>query len=134
MAPPLLCVAAEEATVSSNTSVLSGGTRLCVALIAAASALIAAGCEATIHATEPFAVAYEQEGLLVRAAVVPANIWAYPHVHFGGSYAYLVDGVWYYPSPNGWMVFRREPVELSRERTRLGQRRYRAPYHGYPGR
>jgi hypothetical protein len=103
-----------------------------VAAIAAASALGAAGCEATFHATEPFAVGYEQEGLLVRAQVVPSNIWAYPHVYYGGTYAYLVDGVWYYPTPNGWMVFRREPVELSRERTQLGQGRFRMPYHGYP--
>lgn len=120
--------------MSSNTSRRFGGMRAAVAVIAAGSALGAAGCEATIHTREPFALAYEQEGLLVRAQIVPPDIWAYPHVTFGGTYAYLVDGVWYYPTPNGWMVFRQEPVELSRERTRLGQGRYRSPYFGYPSR
>jgi len=127
--------------VSSNISEASGGrtrgfrwVRVGVATLAAASALGAAGCEATFHTTEPFAVAFEREGLLVRAEVVPPDIWAYPHVYFGGTYVYLVDGLWYYPTPSGWMIFRREPVELSRERTRMGQRRYRSPYHGYPRR
>ncbi|MFT3770893.1 MAG: hypothetical protein QM820_36200 [Minicystis sp.] len=109
-------------------------TRVGLALLASAAALATAGCEATLHPSGPFAVTYADGNLLVRAEVVPPNIWAYPHVRYGRTFVYLVDGVWYYPSPDGWMIFRREPVELSRERTQMGQGRYRAPYYGYPDR
>lgn len=118
--------------MSSNTGTASGAAG---ALIAAAIAAATAGCEATITpAQSPMAVAYEEDGTLVRAEFVPPEIWAYPHVLFGGVYAYLVDGVWYYPTPQGWMVFRREPVELSRQRTRIGAGHRRTPYPAYPGR
>lgn len=103
-------------------------------VLAAAAALTVMGCEATIHPASPFAVAYAEGDWLVRADIVPPNIWAYPHVAYGASYVYLVDGRWYYPTPDGWMIFRREPIELSRQRTLMGQGRYRAPYHGYPRR
>jgi len=92
------------------------------------AALGSAGCEATFRPAE-LGIAV-QESALVPAPWVPAEIWAYPHVVYGGSYAYLVDGAWYYPTPSGWMIFRREPVELSRQRTRLGQGR--TPSYGYP--
>jgi hypothetical protein len=100
--------------------------------LAAASALFAAGCEATFQPVEP---AFFETGAMTPAEVVPQDIWEYPRVYYGGTYAYLVGGRWYYPTASGWMVLRREPVELSRERTRIQPdvpRRYRAPSYGYP--
>jgi len=100
--------------------------------LASASALFAVGCEATL---QPAEAVYYEGGLLAPADVVPPDISAYPRAYYGGTYVYLVGGRWYYPSANGWMVLRREPVELSRQRTRLApepQQRYRAPSYGYP--
>ena len=59
----------------------------------------------------------------VYADSVPANVYSYPHVWYGGGYAYLVGDQWYYPSSGGWVVLREEPQELYR---------YRSTY-GYPG-
>ncbi len=92
--------------------------------IAALAALGAAGCEATITPAEPvIGIHTYAEAPLMRATVVPEDIWDYPRVYFNGTWVYLVDGSWYLPSPRGWYVYRREPVELARERTRI----YRAP-------
>lgn len=91
---------------------------------AALAALAASGCEATFRPSEALSLAFDEGELLVRADAPPREIWAYPRVYYGGTYVYLVDGVWYYPTPNGWMIFRREPTELSRERTRI--------YHDQP--
>ena len=93
-----------------------------IAAFAAVCALGAAGCEATFTETPPV-VTYSSGPAVVTATVVPDDIWAYPHVFFGGTYAYLVNGYWYQPTRRGWVVYRREPVELSRARTRL----YAAP-------
>lgn len=93
------------------------------ALIAAVAAIATAGCEATIRPREPLVLTYEDEGVLVRAPVVPPDIWTYPRALFGGTYVYYVDGLWYYPTGGGWMVFRREPIELSRERRRIERAR-----------
>ncbi len=110
------------------------------ALVAAAalSALAAAGCEATFTPAEPV-VTYYGGATLAPAPAVPVDIWAYPRVYYGGSYLYLVDGRWYQPTPSGWMTYRREPVELSRARTRIyaspGLNRRvvpRSPAYGYP--
>jgi hypothetical protein len=114
----LLPAPAEEGTVSSHAT---------IAALATVCALGAAGCEATFTPAEPAVIA---------ATVIPGDIWAYPHVYFGGTYVYLVDGSWYRPTPRGWVVYRREPVELSRERTRIyaapGPPARRAPGYGYP--
>lgn len=95
-----------------------------------------AGCEATFRPVSPGGWAYAEDDVLIRASVVPPDIWSYPRVFYGGTYVYLVDGVWYYPTSSGWMVFRREPLELSRERTRIAPRevapRQRTPTYGYP--
>jgi hypothetical protein len=53
----------------------------------------------------------------VYADGVPADIYAYPHVSYEGSYAYLVGDRWYYPSGGGWVVLQDEPRELYRYRS-----------------
>ena len=116
-----------------------------IAALALAAALGATGCEATFTPANPV-VPYRGGRLLAPAEVVPADIWAYPHVVFGGRPVYLVDGLWYAPTSRGWMIYRREPVELSRERTRIyASQPYnfrlrinpranpRNPEYGYPG-
>jgi len=104
-----------------------------IAALAAACALGAAGCEATITPAQPM-VAYVEGALVAPVAAVPPDIWAYPHVFYGGTYVYLMNGSWYQPTRSGWVVFRREPVELSRERTRIyaSRRIPRTPAYGYP--
>jgi hypothetical protein len=44
--------------------------------------------------------------------VVPVEIATYPRYYYRGSYAYLVDGRWYYRSGARWVVFESEPPEL----------------------
>lgn len=107
------------------------------AVVIGVSAIGLAGCEATIR--PPGLYAYDEEEALVPTSRVPQNIWEYPHVPYGGTYAYLVRGRWYYPTDRGWMVFRREPQELSRQRTRVApppwqQQQPEPPpgYYGYP--
>lgn len=43
---------------------------------------------------------------------VPSDVVFYAHVLYGGDDAYLVDGRWYRPAANGWVVFTQEPLEL----------------------
>jgi hypothetical protein len=114
----------------------SGRSALTITVaLAALGSLGATGCWATFTPI-PAEIAYEG-GVLVPADTVPPNIWAYPRTYFDGTYAYLAGGVWYFPTPQGWMVYRREPVELSRERTRIysapevGPYR-RTPSYGFP--
>ena len=95
--------------------------------LAIASALGAAGCEATFQPALPEVAVTYDTGAVARAEVVPPDVWSYPHVYYDGAWVYLVDGRWYYPPPIGWMLYRREPVELYRQRTVIGERRYRAP-------
>ena len=88
-----------------------------IAALVAASVLGGAGCEATLVPPQP--VVTIGGGLAVRVNTVPADVrWA-PRVRFGEGYAYLVDGVWYQWTPGGWLVYRREPTELWRERRRI---------------
>lgn len=52
---------------------------------------------------------------LVRAEAVigvPMDIAFYPHVYYGGEDAYLVDGRWFRPDADGWVVFTDVPLEL----------------------
>jgi hypothetical protein len=48
--------------------------------------------------------------------VDPVLIARAPRVLYGGEWARLLDGHWYYPSDGGWVVFEEEPTELRRER------------------
>ena len=92
---------------------------------------LAAGCSATLGA-EGYAV-YGHPA--ARAELVPVEIDAYPRFYYRGAYAYLVDGVWYYPTNRGWVVFEEEPVELRRYRESVRPSpRYVAPEreYGYP--
>jgi hypothetical protein len=91
-------------------------------------ALAATGCVGTVGAEGGVVYGYPT----VYAEVAPADLTIYPRVYYRGAYAYLVDGAWYYPSAGGWVVFRQEPVELYRYRTRyLPADRYHGPYRGY---
>ena len=47
-----------------------------------------------------------------RATDLPRDVVFYPHVLYGGDAAYLVDGKWYRPGVDGWVVFTEEPLEL----------------------
>lgn len=53
---------------------------------------------------------------VVEVETVPVQVESYPRVSYAGSYAYLVDGRWYYHDDDGWVVFRREPRDLARYR------------------
>lgn len=89
------------------------------ALALAAGASLLMGCLGTVGA-EGFVVSGYPA---VRAEIVPVEIAAHPRVYFRGTYAYLVDGQWYYPTNRGWVVFEEEPPEL---------RRYRQTYRASP--
>jgi hypothetical protein len=86
---------------------------LAVVAFAAALGAFATGCVAEVQ-ERPVMVADEPA---VIATAVPADIETYPHVVYRGSVAYYVNERWYYRIPGGFVVFRREPVELVRYRT-----------------
>jgi hypothetical protein len=52
-------------------------------------------------------------------AHVPGDLLYYAHVLYGGETAYLVEGRWYRPGSNGWVVFDQEPLELEMLRRTL---------------
>jgi hypothetical protein len=54
----------------------------------------------------------------------PPRLRRRPIAYYHGRPAYLVEGRWYYSSPRGWVVFRREPRELRRVREARSARRY----------
>jgi hypothetical protein len=86
---------------------------------AMALALAATSCAACTARVYPATVAgYEA----VYVDTVPVDIYAYPHVWYGGGYAYLVDNRWYYPGERGWVVLRSEPPELLHYRSQHVQR------------
>ena len=101
---------------------------------AVAIATLAMGC--TTGAYGEVAVEYP----VMRAEVVPRDVYYYPRTYYEGRNVYLVDGRWYYPYRNHWVVYQREPVELQRYRVRYYDRygygyrpayRYRPAYgHG----
>src|SRR5262249_51543907 len=68
------------------------------------------GC--AVEAEPPFVGGYAT----VYAAGVPPDIYAYPHVYYQGSYAYLVGDQWYYPYSGRWVELRSEPPALYRYR------------------
>lgn len=57
-----------------------------------------------------------------RATDLPRDVLFYPHVIYGGDAAYLVEGRWYRPGTEGWVVFTEEPVELEMMRHSLEPR------------
>ncbi len=57
------------------------------------------------------------------ATNLPSDVEFYGHVLYGGEAAYLVDGKWYRPGADGWVVFTEEPVELELLRKTLEPRR-----------
>ena len=60
----------------------------------------------------------------------PPRYLYYPHRDYRGRPAYLIRGRWYYSTPRGWALFRREPTELRRYRERRSEdppRRARRP-------
>ncbi len=105
--------------------------RAAAALAALVGAVVVAGCTGSVSGG---AAVYGYPA--VHAEVVPVELEAYPRVWYRGSYAYLVDGQWYYPSSRGWVVFSQEPVELYRYRARyVPERRYyrdREPTYSSP--
>ncbi|MGZ5971115.1 MAG: hypothetical protein ACXWP4_25770 [Polyangiales bacterium] len=52
--------------------------------------------------------------------VDPVRMERAPRVLYGGEWARLLDGHWYYPTWGGWVIFREEPTELRRERETIG--------------
>jgi hypothetical protein len=101
-----------------------GGAILALGLLV----LAGTGCAATVGAEGAVIYGYPT----VYAEIGPADLSVYPRVYYRGAYAYLIDGSWYYPTPRGWVIFREEPMELYRYRTRYLPPRYRAPTHRYP--
>jgi hypothetical protein len=80
----------------------------------ALSALVLAGCEATFT-PGPLTATWD-----VGADVYvepPADVTVYPHVWYDGRWVYLVQGSWYAPTAQGWIILRDEPRELGRFRT-----------------
>lgn len=109
-----------------------GPTLALTALLALAGAIMALGCTTTGTVGAGGAVVYGYPAIY--ADVTPYELAGYPRVWYRGSYAYLIDNSWYYPTTAGWVVFRQEPPELYGYRTRYvaPPRYYRAPEYGYP--
>lgn len=67
---------------------------------------------------------------------VPGSIQAYPRYYYRDRYAYLVDGQWYYPTNDGWVVFLDVPAPLAQYRAQVQSAppAARPPdvYYGYP--
>jgi hypothetical protein len=107
-------------------------SRVAPAVGALVIALSAWGCTVTTTArTRPVVV---EDDVVVQAEVVPVDVYSRPRYYYGNRYVYLVDDRWYYPSSRGWVVYRREPVELRRHRVRYydNYRARRTPEYGYP--
>jgi hypothetical protein len=85
-----------------------------VALLAAG--LLAASSACTGQAQLRTGVVYDYPVAYVNRP--PPRYWYYPHREYRGRPAYLIRGRWYYSTPHGWAVFRREPTELRRYRER----------------
>ncbi|MDC0748989.1 hypothetical protein [Polyangium mundeleinium] len=80
-----------------------------------ALSMLAAGCVATLSAGTPNVGGYD----VAYAEAVPVDVNMYPAVEYRGRLAYLVEGRWYWPTDNGWVVFVEEPPELTRYRTNV---------------
>ncbi|MDI1430816.1 hypothetical protein [Polyangium sorediatum] len=80
-----------------------------------ALSMLAAGCTATLSAGTPNVGGYD----VAYAEAVPVDVNMYPAVAYRGRLAYLVEGRWYWPTDNGWVVFVEEPPELASYRTNV---------------
>ena len=80
-----------------------------------ALSMLAAGCTATLSTGTPNVGGYD----VAYAEAVPVDVNMYPAVEYRGRLAYLVEGRWYWPTDNGWVVFVDEPPELTRYRTHV---------------
>ncbi|HEU4581098.1 MAG TPA: hypothetical protein VFS67_22730 [Polyangiaceae bacterium] len=86
----------------------------CVALLAAGLLTASAACTGEVQLRT--GVVYDYPVAFVNRP--PPRYWYYPHREYRGRPAYLIRGRWYYSTPHGWAVFRREPAELRRYRER----------------
>jgi len=91
------------------------GSSAWLVLLVFAFSMLAAGCTAMLSAGPPnvggYAVAYTD--------AVPIDVNMYPAVEYQGRLAYLVEGRWYWPTDNGWVMFVEEPPELGMYRTNV---------------
>jgi hypothetical protein len=103
------------------------------ALCLAGAFSLSLGCSATVTAGVPRVAGHD----VVAAQAVPVGIERYPRVVYRGEWAYLVDGLWYYPTASGWVIFQDEPPELAQYRMRYertpGVQRAPDVQYGYPG-
>jgi hypothetical protein len=60
---------------------------------------------------------------------VPTDVVFYTHVLYGGDDAYLIDGQWFRPASTGWVVFTKEPLELSLIRRSVEQGKATSWWH-----
>jgi hypothetical protein len=82
--------------------------------LAGLTALGAAGCETTFT-PGPLTASWQVGGAWYYTEP-PYDISSYPRVWYGDRWVYLVDGVWYAPTTQGWVILRDEPRELGRYR------------------
>lgn len=71
---------------------------------------------------------------VVYVDTVPGYVYSQPAVYYRGYPAYYVDNRWYYQSPSGWVVFRREPAALYQRRVHVSTRVHAAPRIHRPAR
>jgi hypothetical protein len=104
-----------KTTTLRSSPVARGKQGIFVALTSLAGllALSATGCEATFT---PGPVSATFGAASVWTVEPPDNIAVYPHVWYEGRWIYLVDGAWYAPTPQGWIILRDEPPDLGRYR------------------
>lgn len=88
------------------------------------SVLGVTGCFATVEGEGDV----EAEVPVVEAEVTPIEITTYPHYYYRGEVVYLVEGRWYARRGPRWVMYRREPRELSRYRVQYERARPRRVY------
>jgi hypothetical protein len=100
-------------------------------VVLAISMVAATGCSASVR-VRPNIAGYA----VAPVGAPPIAIEGYPRYFYGDRYAYLVDGQWYYPTPDGWVVFLDVPPVLTEYRLRVQSAppAARPPdvYYGYP--
>jgi hypothetical protein len=82
--------------------------------LAGLTALATAGCEATFS-PGPLTATWDTGGYW--SVEAPDDVYAYPHVWYEDRWVYLVNGAWYAPTSQGWVILRDEPRELGRYRS-----------------
>lgn len=82
--------------------------------LAGLTALATSGCEATFT-PGPLTATWDTGAEVY--VEPPGDLSAYPHVWYDGRWVYLVQGAWYAPTTQGWIILRDEPRELGRYRT-----------------